>query len=394
MGIQSEHALGSRQKLFVAQQTVLGTAVAVAATDAMRIMGASFQRKRDRKERDDTRQTRDLLERYNGRVECAWEVEKKILASGVAGTAPDDRDLWIAGVGPETVVGGTSVTYGLNSSQSPIPLTMVHHMPDVFMARGIGCLVDDVKVSLSGTGDASVVYSGPCRDIQRMGGVINFAGGMSSGAGSGGAGTGEGRRTFIGARVQFDGNSGTRLTNSGAGYTVAGIVNDTISWTPNLEAAVPADGDMYPFTPSETVAGSPIDGILGSLSVDGSALAIKSCEYTIANNLLLDNDRYGSALLEDATKSRRVVTGQFVMRGRRDMFHYLVDVEQFAARSVVLVVGATAGSILTVTFATAELDTGEIEVPKGHDGEECTLTIPFYARGTGAGENSVSHAFT
>jgi hypothetical protein len=395
MGLSVPHGQGRLEQAYVVAQTALGTPVFPAGTDAIRILKSEFKRKRNRKPHEHKRATRDLLQRYTSRVEASWMIEKMLMPSGVAGTAPDDDDLWIGGIGTKTVVGGTSVTYGLSSAQAPTKmLSIVSRLNDAAMQHAEGAFVGTTEIEVSGDGEAKVKFSGPCRDVLRVGGVAEVSGGHILGETVITLTSPQGRRFYNGAKVQFESNTGTRLTNSGAGYTVSGVSATGFTISPGLEAAINSGNDVYPFSPTETTAGTPIDGIVGSLTIDGSECFIKSAKIKIDNHLVLETNRYGTAYLADVNTGKREVTGTIMVELRRDQAQYLTDLDTYPARAVVLVIGSGAGTICTITMSAVEFDTSDLDVPEGASDEVATYEIPFVALGTGAGENSISIAFT
>jgi hypothetical protein len=393
MGLNVAHAQGRHEQCYAVAQTTLGTPVFPAGTDAIRIVKSEFKRVRMRKPHKHKRATRDLLQRYTSRVEASWSIDKMLMPSGVAGTAPDDDDFWIGGIGTKTVVGGTSVTYGLTSAQAPTKmLSIVSRKSDAAMEHAEGAFVGSVEIEVSGDGEAKVKFSGPCRDVLRVGGVIEVSGGHSLGATAIAVTSPQGRRLYNGAKVQFESNTGTRLTNSGAGYTVSGVSATGFTIAPGLEEAINSGNDVFPYSPAETTAGSPIDGIVGSLTIDGTEVYIKNAKVKIDNHLVLESNRYGTAYLADVNTGEREVTGTIMVELRRDQAQYLTDLETYPDRAIVLVIGSGAGTTCTITMTYCELDTSDLDVPEGD--EVATFEIPFVAKGNGAGENSISIAFT
>ncbi len=402
MGIAVDHGQGRNERIFVVAQTVIGTGIWPAGTDAIRVLKTNLSRKLERKPRTDKRQSRDLIERRSSRVTAEWSIEKYLMTGAAAGTAPDDRDLWIAAFGKETVVGATSVTYSLardpgTNPQVPSKLfSVVRHIPDAMLEHGIGCLLEECKINLSGEDAAKISFSGPARDVNRVGGVIQLASQASSGASSVTVKAGQGRRLYVGARIRFQHQSHpTQLEASTAGYEVTSIATDTIGISPTLASTILADAEIWPYTPASTVAGSPIDGVLGSLTIDGTTAYIESAEIVVKNNLVLDAQRYGSAYLEDANHGMREVTGSITMKLRRDQAQYLVDMNSYTVRDLALVAGTVAGSIVMINMDRCEFDTSDLDVPE--DAEVATFTVPFVVLGSGTlgyDDNSINVVMT
>src|SRR5690606_17596560 len=82
--------------------------------------------------------------------------------------------------------------------------------------------------------------------------------------------------------------------NSGAGHLVTAKSGSTLTVTPSVSGAQSDGADVAAFAPSETVAGAPIAGILGSFEVDSVEIPITTFDLTIKNNFAPFNDEFGS----------------------------------------------------------------------------------------------------
>jgi hypothetical protein len=115
--------------------------------------------------------------------------------------------------------------------------------------------------------------------------------------------SGEGKNFKVGSVIKVGSDD-----NGGAGYEVTGISGDQLTVGTSITSYTDLDA-VVPFAPDETVAGQPIAGILGSLTVDGSSFPITSFEVTVTNNMKAIEDEAYQAGTTDYVPGFRDVTG-------------------------------------------------------------------------------------
>ena len=105
-GPASQFSYGWQEAVFAAMETAYGAPITPAPDDAIRVLRSQFAHARERAPRRDKRGSRSVLAMVTGREAAAWQIEKYLVPSGVAGTAPDDGVLWRLLFGSERVTPG------------------------------------------------------------------------------------------------------------------------------------------------------------------------------------------------------------------------------------------------------------------------------------------------
>lgn len=367
------HALSREQRFFVQPEVTPGTFVRATSASAMKMLKFSSGFEWERIERKDNRDSRSLYEQILGKQKIDWELEGYLIPSGTAGTAPDAQDLFQAVFGGEAVSGGISVTYSLNNTQSGRQTVSLTRWANVIMETLRGCNVNSMKITAKGSEPAIVSFKGSAYGLC-LTGNSTLDGAMSSSATMVVEAVDEygfeGNATF-GSIVQVGAN-----TNTGTGYMVTARTGASCTLETTLSAS---DGaDVLPYAPSETVVGSPIGGILGSISVDGTSIPVTDFEIELENGDKLINDEIGQQTTTDIIPGNRVVKGSATVRLRRDMVRYFTARKNssFATRDLAIVIGSVAGSIVTVNVDRAEMTFAALDQP---DGDSFIGQLPFKA---------------
>jgi hypothetical protein len=387
MGVVTPHALGRQQKFFAKAESTFNTFAKPAATDALKVLKSEMSFRQDRKDRIDARQSRSVLERITGRKECTWSLDKYVLPNGSAGTAPDDGPLWKALLGVETVNGGSSVVYTPSASQTALgSLTLQRHMSDVVQEAVTGAWVESATVKMSGGDEPKVTFSGGAADHVHTGAAV-----LEVIANAGAADITLTLATVanvqIGSIVAVGADD-----NSSAGYQITSVNTATgvCGVSPVLAVGAADEANVLPFAPSETTAGSPIAGTLGSITIDSVSALITDAEVTIKNNIKPITDEAFEDNASDYVCGYREVTGVLGLRGRRDFFIHVGKSKLFGAKDLVIICGSTAGARLKIDIDYAEFEFSPVDVPES---DEVMFKIPFKALGNSAGENEVSVTF-
>jgi hypothetical protein len=383
MGVATGHALGRNQKFFAKAETTFGTFIKPSATEAMKVLKSEFKFDQKRSDRMDARSSRSVLERITGRKEVSWSVEMYALPSGAAGTAPDSNALWKALLGVETVNASTSVVYTGSATQTAMgSVTLLRHLNDVVQESIIGATVESATIKLSGGSEPRVTFEGFGADHVHTG-ASTLGAQASSGASSITLTAATIGNIGVGSIIQVGSD-----TNSSAGYEVTTVNTSTYvcGISPVMGSTVSNGSTVLPFAPSETTAGSPISGTLGSLTVDATALLITEAEITIKNNHKPVNDEAFTALVTDYIPGFREVTGKVTVRGRRDFFIHLGNRKLFTTKDLQLICGTTAGSKLKIDLDFAEFEFSPVDIPES---EEAMFEIPFKALGS-SGEDEIT----
>lgn len=386
MGVSQIHALGRNRKFYVNEEATFGTFAKPAGTDAAVILNATFTPAQERKVRDDARSSRSALEQITGKKSATWTVESYVLPSGSAGTAPDLGPLFKGAMGTETVSGGSRVTYSLNTNQDLGSFSLVQFFNETFMESLTGCYVNSMTISIAGGEEPKVTFegesSGTYIPTTSSPNATQLAAGetFATVSGSGTAATfnvhtGEGKNFKVGSVISVATDTDLEVT---------GVSGDAITVDSSITFA--DDDDIKPFVPTETVAGSPIAGILGSLTLAGTSLPITAFEVTVANNMKGIADEAFVTGTSDYVPGFRDVTGSLSIRCRRDLAIEIGKRLDFGTQAIVVTCGDTAGKKLIVEIDDAEFEVAAVDTPQS---DEVVIPMTFRALATSAGEDEI-----
>jgi len=393
MGVSQLHALGRNRKFYVNEETtyidsenVATDFVKPAGTDAAVVLNASFTPAQERKVRDDARASRSALEQITGKKSATWSVESYVLPSGTAGTAPDLGPLFKGAMGTETVSGGTRVTYSLNTNQDLGSFSLTQFFNETFMETLTGCYVNSMTISVAGGEEPKVTFEGESSGLYIPTTTSPSAAQLAAGESTAtvdGSGTGTSFDVHAGEGENFKPGSVISVA-SDTDLVVTAVSNDTI--TVDSSITFTDDDEVKPFAPTETVAGSPIAGILGSLTLAGNSLPITSFEVTVANNNKGIADEAFVAGTSDYVPGFRDVTGSLSIRCRRDLAIEIGKRLDFGTQAIVVTCGDTAGKKLIVEIDDAEFEVAAVDTPQS---DEVVVPMTFRALATSAGEDEI-----
>ena len=393
MGVSQLHALGRNRKFYVNEETtyidsenVATDFVKPAGTDAAVILNASFTPAQERKVRDDARASRSALEQITGKKSATWSVESYVLPNGSAGTAPDLGPLFKGAMGTETVSGGTRVTYSLNTNQDLGSFSLTQFFNETFMETLTGCYVNSMTISVAGGEEPKVTFEGESSGLYIPTTTSPSAAQLTAGESTAtvdGSGTGTSFDVHAGEGENFKPGSVISV-GSDTDLVVTAVSNDTI--TVDSSITFTDDDEVKPFAPTETVAGSPIAGILGSLTLAGNSLPITSFEVTVANNNKGIADEAFVAGTSDYVPGFRDVTGSLSIRCRRDLAIEIGKRLDFGTQAIVVTCGDTAGKKLIVEIDDAEFEVAAVDTPQS---DEVVVPMNFRALATSAGEDEI-----
>lgn len=384
------HALGRDARYYAQAESTRGTFVRATGGGAFKAKKFGISYDIAREYRTDNRASRSEYEQFTGKEKVDWEIEGYLIPSGSAGTAPDMGEIFQALMGSETVTPATSVAYGLNNTQSGRQtLSMTRYM-SVFMDQLRGSIVTSGKISGKGSDPFMCSFKGRAEGAT-ITGNSTLDGAVTASATNVVEAVDqysfEGHATH-GSIVMVGAND-----NTNTGYMVTGRSGATLTLEATLTAADAAD--VLPFAPAETVSGSPIGGIVGSLSLDSVSIPITGFEVEIDNQDVIIEDEVGQPGMTDAIPGMRKISGSFDVRIRRDQVRILGHRKNsnFTTRAVSIVIGSTAGRICTVSMPQIEVTFSSPEVPDGSDSVTCN--IPFRAlASSGSATDEISIVFT
>jgi hypothetical protein len=398
MGTSQLHALGRNRKFYAVDETTFGTFVKPTGGDAVKVLSASFDPSQERKNREDSRATRSHIadDQIDGKKAASWSVEAYLIPSGDATNSttivPDIDQLLTKALGTGTATSSPSkMTYTLNSNQDLGSLTLVQHFNETFMEALTGCYVNSMTLSIAGGEEPKLSFEGGSSGTFIPTTTSSTTGASTATVDGSGSGTtvdvqsGEGKNFKVGSVIKVGSDD-----NGGAGYEVTGISGDQLTVGTSITSYTDLDA-VVPFAPDETVAGQPIAGILGSLTVDGSSFPITSFEVTVTNNMKAIEDEAYQAGTTDYVPGFRDVTGSLSIRCRRDLAIEIGKRPDFTNRNVVVTCGSATGATVTTTLARCQFQVSGVETPQS---DEVVIPLEFKALASTAGDNEITIAFT
>ena len=389
MGATTDHALGRNLRYFTKKETTAGgqygtaSQEALAGANAAKVLGSTMEFTVARNDRMDARTSRSVLERITGKQEISWSCESYLLPAG-SSTAPDIDPLIEAAFGG-SFGGSVAKTYNLASSNALPTCRIARTANGVFREDLFGAYVEEFGLSLSGGEAPRMTFSG---------GAFNYAlTGTGTTHGSSSVtqtslplATGDGVNFMVGSCI--DVNTGSAIVT---GKSAADTLTVTTGNYGNSEAITPE-------TYTETTAGSPLNGITGSLTLNSVSLPITSLDVTLTNGIKPLSDEAFEKGTSDIVAGFRSVTGTVSVRARKDFIKSLAQRyvqlsasgdPTFTSIPIVVTIGATTGFKVVVTMATCELDFAGIDVPES---DEAILSIPFTALGNN-GDDEITLAW-
>jgi hypothetical protein len=368
-------------KFFAVIEDTAGTWKKIVGADAAKVLKVDMGAERERHDREDSRQTRSLLERIQGRATVPWSVESYVIPSGAAGTPPDVHALLKAALGAHANTPLTSDVYSLANVQTIDTLTLLRHLNDVYSESVWGAWVDELTLSIQGGDQPKFKFAG-----QAMGFVST---GTSTLNGDMVAST-----TMVAETVDENAFSVNSLVQIGATANVAVTVDTSRpSFTVDASVTESDEDPVIPYSPAETTAGSPVAGISGSITYDSDSVKMTGLELSLKNNFRGHEDEALEEYPSDVVPGYREVGGQITMRMRKDFVQHLVNRRSYDTVAATVVLGSIAGRICTVSLPQIEIDYSGVEVPAG-DGD-VVFTLPFRALSSAeAAEDELTITFT
>jgi len=385
MGVDTAHGLGRELKFFAVPESTNGTFKKPATGEAAKILACSMGPNTARDVREDSRQTRSALERITGKSTYPWTLEAYVIPSGTAGTPPDLHELYKQVLGTYANNSETSDVYTPANTQSVGLLSLVRHYSDVAMEAVRGAIVESMTISAPGGDKPKVTFEGVAMGHIHTG-ATTLNGAMSASATMVVA-TADGRNIHDGSVVKIDADD-----NSGAGYEVT-VDSARPSFTIETTATADNADPVTPFTPTETTAGSPANGIAGSVVLDYSGTPIPinviAFDVTVANQHEIVEDEAFQPGPTDYIPGWRMVTGSIQFRARKDFIRELGKRHDFTARELRVTIGDTAGAKLQIDLDQVEFEFNDLDMSNPTGG---LITLPFTALGS-SGEDEIELTF-
>ena len=378
MGVDN-FSYGSDLVGFVKAESTYGTAVKPAATDAFRATSITLGAPVGREFPNDVRQTRSRIQRITTRTPVQpWAAEGILRPSGTAGTSPDINLILKQAFGTETTAVGTSVTYSLKKDM--IDLSMDVYRSNTDLGEGVtGAIVQNLSFNWSG--DSFITWS-------------------ASGVG----------KDYI--------QTGNSLVNGTSGAVTAVVVDDADFFTPYSVISIDTDNDIQvtavnystntltiasttvadndvvkPYFPTPTLAGDPLFGTQGTLSLDNGSTTITHLGGSINLSTgvdLLNTEFGGSSATDVINPSYREVTGNIDFLVRKDEANLFTEFRRKVQKDVVVTLGTDSGKRMKINCNVTEFEPSQRDSPES---DMLRYTANFVALASSAGEDELSIVF-
>lgn len=381
MGVSTPHALSRQQLAYAVLEATPGTQQAIAGTDAFKMMEMTISKIIEQSDVEDTRLTRSYIERTREKGQITFSTKTHVRPSGTAGTPPDVHPLLKAAFGAYTNTPATSDVYSLSNTQVLDTLTIERQTSSVWQEIIRGAIVDRLTIDAQSGSRPSFTFEGRAMGYAHCG--YSTLNGAIVASDQVIVQTADASKFQVGGIISIGGDD-----NGGAGYVITAISGATLTVDTTLSAD---DADpVVPFSPTQTTAGTPASGIVGSLTLDAVTYPIQGCNVVIDNQNVAFEDVALEQFFSDAVPGYRNITGSVQVKLRRDHGLLLGHRELTTTRALVLTLGATAsgGSRCQLSLPYVEYGYEPIDAAEG----SMIMNIPFKALGS-SGDDEATLTF-
>lgn len=376
------YAYGREEFVFVKKETVMGTYVAPAATDAIQVISTDIVFTPQRKRVPVKTSLRQQLVKVNGRKSGTWSIEKYLLPSGTAGTAPDDTDLWEALMGSITD-GASDVVYAL-TKEPGMSLSILRQFGPHQEAI-CGAVPGKATISWGGEegSEPKAKFEGVCYD-HYLSGTDALAVAVSA---ADEIVVVDARQFAVGMLIDVGTDD-----NTGAGFLIEGIAYATNTLTLNADVASQAeDAVVKPHYLTPTTAGDIMQVINGTVTLGGSGIYLTGGSVEIDNAPKLRNNEYGLALPRGLRyPDSRIVKVSLDMYFERGALAWYNDAKRYTALDAVILLGDVAGKEVQIDLTDIEFDIPSVKIPEA---DEATISLTGQADGSATGDDEVVVTF-
>lgn len=384
-------AKARNRRLFAVTETTFGTQAKPSATDAFKAMSGGIETHvPNRIVRADNRASRSREGYIQGNTPpVPWSFDGYIVPSGTAGTPPDIHALLMAVMGTDSYTNtpATSDVYALTDTcQNRGSLSLYEAYPacsptakDCIMLRSLfGAVANTLGISGSGAEPPTISIGG-------VGATFVLTGRTDVNDAAPGSQTDvdvtNALQTPAGSLIAFyEEADGSTLVddNTGAGHQVTAVSSNNITLADSTAAGV-ADNDIVaPWCPTETTVGDPIPGTQATMTVEGASVSPISYEFNLDNGDQAHDNEAGQSVMTGYHDGIRTLSGQFTFRAKASDVAIITRREGYANQTISLVLGSTAGSILTIA---AEVELRFASPERGPD-DTVVFACPFEGEAT------------
>ena len=380
-------ARARNQKVFCVKETTKGALVFPASANMVVAAGyCTMNQQPSFSDSEEIEESRDVLERFQDRFSPgSYTIPMYLRPSGTPGDAPDGDVLFECLMGTKTVNAGTAVVYSQAIEKSSFSL-WCKKGHTVFWARG--CTVNKADLSLAVSGGARCDFSGEFMEMGWAGtDAIDGALSLSDTA----IVVDDAKKFTVGSYVEFE-DGGTTYNNTNAGYQVTGVNvgTNTVTIGTGLESALTDDSIIRGFLPAGTKTGAALESRKGKAQFASVDTPVQSMSVSINDPAqMLADEITTTDYPEDYAEGVRDITGSTAIYFRENDLDYFYDGQNSNQQALAMVVGDTAGAIVTLNMPQTE-----IEVPNVSESDPTVaLNMNFKALGN-TGEDSATITFT
>jgi len=387
MALLETTPLGRNQRFYAIAEASYGAQTKATSASAMRVQGSNMDQQVEDTDVHDSSQTGSTLDSIQGRKATSWSVEAYAYPGGAAGDSPACHALLRNWFGVQTISAGVSVVYTITESQSArASLSLTREYNGIFSQICIGATTEQIKVAYSGTSVPMISFDGTAKDLVHTGYAVLED--LISASTTAVVTAATSANISSGSIIQIGAEDGTN------GLLVSGKTNAAdVSFV--LDEAISADdaSAVIPFVPTPTyLTTTPVSHINCTLTIDGTTTFVTQFEITAKNNSKPHDDQAGEDTPHDVSYARRDIQGSVTIRANRDQLVHLGKFHNAhqTARAFVITCGSTAGNRFVLSVPYAQIRNAKFE----HNEDDCMITLPFFAKGSGAGANEFSMSWT
>lgn len=353
-------AKARQQQVFVVEETTKGTLAFPSAGDILQCTGqASINQQPSFTDSNVIVDSRDVMARFADAFQPGeWSIPSAITCSA-AGTAPDEGVLLKALFGEETVNASTSVVYSQTDEKPSVSIWRKIGHTVVFAS---GATVSKCDGALSKTGGAEYTFSG---QFMRMG-IVGTADCSETISASGTTVTfateDDVKKYSVDGRVEFV-ESDVVKNNSGVGYTITArdITAKTITISPGVEEEITSGATVQPYLPDGVTTGTQLPNRKGKAVINSVDTTVRSLDFSLTDPVTyFDEEITSDGFPEDYAEGTRDINGNLSVTFRQDDAHYFYDGYEAEDVDLDVVIGDTAGEIMTISMPKSNVSSPSI----------------------------------
>lgn len=375
MSVLQNEIQGRERVVFAVPESTAGVYAKPVATNALKVIGCEIKASSEPKKREDSKSTRSTLEFIESMVRGEWSIsDAYLIASGVAGTAPNWAPILKAALGVQTPSGGTGGPHAwtVSDAQNPGTFTLVEGFGAEFMRAGLGCVVNELNIKASAGDEPKISASGMCLRVAETGRSVVLT---ADGTGTTFSITAVDESLIqLYSNIQVGADVGTNGLLVTAKNANALTVDTSFSWVTG-EAVVP-------YLPTPSTSGAPIPGIYGGLTINpGSGavdLGITEIGISLKNNFA-EQDEAFEQFTSDFSIGDREVTVDLKVRARRDTLRYALNTVATTTSAISVTFGTGTGRRIRVELPAVRFKRTPIDIPTSEVG---IISLSGWATGT------------